>query len=532
MKTYRRRVSGISGISNIRFTLKACPLHRNADRSIVNAIIPAGSNFDYHIMIAVGILRFLMDYQRSEIQILMESRGIPISTGEISFLSEEFLLRFYCIHRKRLGDLKMRDYILHLDGTGESGDEIVFMAKDGITGITIDATIMPSENSDFITPFLKSVKISMGIPAAVLRDMGRAIRNAVSEVFPDTLQIICHYHFIRDLGRDVFGSYGDLRATMVSTKALAAISSTAMPENGSGIIYAEKLWSSIAAEYILYPRTIPSRFPFVLPYLVVLERCMEVKDMLNHIIACNASRLMKVDAILDLNSDIEHITKDKAVMGKYSILSRTWAWFEEVRKALRVARDLSSGSSQEPVSIETMGKDLNQSLQAIMDEGAFTGGELERISIMFRDRIEDHRVELLSPVLDHEGKQIHAVRHNGIEEIGHRWSRMHIRRRTGRSQTTREMTRYGALTAVLSNMENTHYIESILSKIDFLRDFTSVTKEEVNEARKLIRPNPCKPTIPNDRERKPALEGMVKILEIHEDAPEMYLESWVKSLNI
>ena len=104
--------------------------------------------------------------------------------------------------------------------------------------------------------------------------------------------------------------------------------------------------------------------------------------------------------------------------------------------------------------------------------------------------MEDHRAELLSPVIGKEGNTINVVRHNGIEEIGHRWSRMHIRRRTGRSQTEREMGMFGALTAVLSNMENKYYIDRVLSGIDFLKGFYSITKDELNKAKKLIRPTP------------------------------------------
>jgi hypothetical protein len=50
-------------------------------------------------MIAIGFLRWLFNYQREEIQLFLEGREIKISTGEISNLSEEFLLRFYVIHK-------------------------------------------------------------------------------------------------------------------------------------------------------------------------------------------------------------------------------------------------------------------------------------------------------------------------------------------------------------------------------------------------------------------------------------------------
>ena len=109
---------------------------------------------------------------------------------------------------------------------------------------------------------------------------------------------------------------------------------------------------------------------------------------------------------------------------------------------------------------------------------------------------------------------------------------MHIRRRTGRSQTAREMAKYGALTAVLSNIENRYYIEKVLSKIDFLKEFSSITKEEMDNARKLIRPNPREPIIRKDKERKSVLAALVKILETNDELPAKELKAWVESIKI
>jgi len=127
---------------------------------------------------------------------------------------------------------------------------------------------------------------------------------------------------------------------------------------------------------------------------------------------------------------------------------------------------------------------------------------------------------------------INVVRHNGIEDIGHRWSRMHIRRRTGRSQTAKEMGMFGALTAVLSNMENKYYTERVLSVIDFITEFSSITKEEMDRARKLIRPDPCDPIIRSDTNRAAVLHDPVKILETHETLPEAELRTWVEAIKI
>jgi len=523
----------LSGSVDLKVHARRCPDHRKTNRNAIHSVLK-DSGFDPGITMAVGILRWIMDYQRSEIQILLESRGIRISTGEISFLSREFLLRFYCIHRRHMKDLGLIVYILHLDGTGESGGEIVFMAKDGLTNITMDAVIMPSESSEYVTPFLEGIKDVFGIPVAILRDMGIAIKGSATAVFPGILQLICHYHFTKALGKDVFSSYQELRDSMVSTEALALISRMTLPEkNGNdGILYAEKIWIAVAAEYILYPRTIPSKFPFVLPYLQVLERCIEIRNMMKSIIGWNASHMKVVKPVMAFHSAVKEISMDPAVMERYRILSRVWSWFESIRKSLRVSREMNSGeSAREPADIAAIGNDLNASLRSITKEGEFAGGELERISRTIKNRIEDHRDELLSPVTV-DGKTINVKRHNGIEEIGHRWSRMHIRRRTGRSQTAKEMGMYGALTAILSNIENKNYIEKVLSRIDFLNEFVSITPEEMDNARKLIRPNPCEPIVRKDRERKPVLDALVKILETHEDLPTKEVKAWIKSIKI
>lgn len=91
---------------------------------------------------------------------------------------------------------------------------------------------------------------------------------------------------------------------------------------------------------------------------------------------------------------------------------------------------------------------------------------------------------------------------------------------------------FGALTAVLSNIENNYYNERVLSGIDFMKEFPSITKEEMDQARKLIRPNPREPIIRKDKERKPVLDALVKIFETHEELPAEELKAWVESIKI
>ena len=50
---------------------------------------------------------------------------------------------------------------------------------------------------------------------------------------------------------------------------------------------------------------------------------------------------MIVKPITDLYTTVRQITGDQMVLEKYRIIARVWEWFENIRKALRVSRELN-----------------------------------------------------------------------------------------------------------------------------------------------------------------------------------------------
>ena len=126
-----------------------------------------------------------------------------------------------------------------------------------------------------------------------------------------------------------------------------------------------------------------------------------------------------------------------------------------------------------------------------------------------------------------------VVRHNALEELNHRWSGMHIRRRTGRSKTAKEMTKYGALFAVLSNLENKDYVKTVLCDVDdFVRELQNVTDEELQEARQLIRKFPQHPLVKSDVKRPEILRDFVALVEdefnnVHDADISMWLPNFI-----
>lgn len=530
----------------LRVPIKYCKDHGviNATTlSILNKICPKRRTFDTKVMIAIGFLRWLFNYQRTEIQLFLEGRGIKISTGEISNLSEEFLLRFYVIHKNHSSQIKKlfeknAGYILHLDGSAESGDEITFTAKEGITGLTIDSWIMPSEGREYIKPFLENIKAIYGLPLTVVRDMREEITVSVSEVFTGVAQQICHYHFVRNIGDIIFKHrYEELRRVILKTKILARILSLKKNlmdgiSNRERIVIAEYYWVRLAIEYVLHPREIKSDYPFVLPYLEVMNRLVEVLGMLRTIVMWNAWHNKKIGFVLKFNKYLKKMVDTNEVMMWYKKIQCIWNWFEEIRKVLRVSRELSEKEqNNSPTMANEMDQKLKKTILKIRDEGRKLGGDFIAISEKIFENCQNHMDELFVKVLNKNGEEIKIVRNNGIEELNHRWSRMHIRRRTGRSRTTKEMEKYGALLAVFSNIENENYIHKVINDVlDFVRDMQNVSDADIKDARKLIRTFPQSPLIRFDANRPGILRGFIEMIgdEI-DDISDMDIDGWLKN---
>ena len=51
---------------------------------------------------------------------------------------------------------------------------------------------------------MQKIKQQYGDPIALVHDMGSGILSAVKTVFKDIPDFICHFHFLRDIGKDLF----------------------------------------------------------------------------------------------------------------------------------------------------------------------------------------------------------------------------------------------------------------------------------------------------------------------------------------
>ena len=83
---------------------------------------------------------------------------------------------------------------------------------------------IPSENSDYIIPFLQQIKENYGNPLALVHDMGSGILRAIAAVFPGIRDYICHCHFLKAQGKNLFEhDYNTIRRHLRSYKLSAQL---------------------------------------------------------------------------------------------------------------------------------------------------------------------------------------------------------------------------------------------------------------------------------------------------------------------
>ena len=208
--------------------------------------------------------------------------------------------------------------------------------------------------------------------------------------------------------------------------------------------------------------------------------------------------------IIEFSDKLESITCSADINVQYSNIKTIWSWLEKVRTILRVGRDLSQNGCETttPGNSQTMKEDMVAALSDIDNDGVAKGGELQRAAKQMTTNCRHHADELFVEVRDRSGNVVEIVRDNNLEERGHRWSRMHIRRRTGRTRTTNEMAYYGTLTAIFSNMENETYVKEVFSDVkDFIREMQDISQEEIRKSRILIKPYASKEMVRSDVKR-------------------------------
>ncbi len=313
---------------------------------------------------------FLRCRNYQEIRLELLKRNIVISESEIAFEAKKFVLYLGLLHkavrRKIRKHMKMNGgYILHLDGTCDGGSPHLISVLDGITEIVLDNKKLPSENAEDLIPFLKSIKQAYGVPLAVVSDMGKGIAVAVKEVFKNVSAFICHYHFLKAVGKTLFGAERDLirerlgkskiRTVLKRIKSrLEKVIGCRKQVVGAMVtgIEDEKLPGGCAldsvpavAAYTLISWALDEKsegdglgFPFDQLYLVFYRRLQEIRLRLHQLFEIRLQDDWKENKIYsNISHDLLSVINDPVLKKAATAMEEKVAVFNRLRKAMRIA---------------------------------------------------------------------------------------------------------------------------------------------------------------------------------------------------
>ena len=484
-------------------------------------------------MVFVGKAFFLR--YRSGLEIRKELIGlkINISESEIHYLGQKFIAYLALAHGQKRPDIKKRlqqngGYVLHLDGTCDGGSPFIFCGIDSLTKIVLDSVKITSEKAEKIVPFLKRIKQHYGTPLAIVRDMSKGIANAVACVFDTTQEFICHFHFLRDIGKDLLQKDYDLIKKRLKThSATTLLKSLSSPlqfdiEKDKNQIkkFADKILSTALLEniqnkeimklsaYSLIQWCLAGKtqghgygFPFDRTDLHFVNRIAEVYDLLSklELSQLRASRIER-KPLMKLREILKPICEDSTLQRAIKTLESKIEIFDQLRDAMRMApKQPSRGLNDDgdDADVKTIEKQVEVFYQKLKKQIVHTP---DKDYQKFIDQLEKYWEKLFAdPIIvdTPKGKiKIQPQRTNNIIERLFRSLKRIYCRKSGHSKMNKVIQTVLAETPLVKNLNNPEYMKILLAEHRSLEElFSTIDYQLWENFQKLDQVNKIPPPI-------------------------------------
>ncbi|MDL1988953.1 MAG: transposase, partial [Deltaproteobacteria bacterium] len=458
-------------------------------------LVAPKSKFGFDVMVSVGKSLFLRCRGEKEIQHKLIERNIPISIREIGYLGKKFIIYLALVHKECQGRIKQLmalrgGYVLHLDGTCEGDSPHLMSALDSISDIVIDNVKLPSENSDQIIPFLKQIKKVYGNPIAGVHDMGKGILKAIKDVFPEIADFICHFHFLKDIGNDLFGSeYAMLRKALTKSRVrsklrknlktlteeidadtkLAKCRDLYLQQQLKGKV-SKSLPAAVAAytwiHWILDSKRELSGygFPFDRDHYVFYQRLQTVKKAFEILPA----KIKKDSRIFQLNSILILVLNDQNLKKTVTMLQEKVSMFDQLREAMQIAlpegkKGLNDDGND--VDIKTIKEKVTDFRNSKKVKKAAEKNVGYKKMLKQIDKYWDKLFADPITVINSDGEKIiiQPQRTNNILERLFRSIKRAFRKRSGNKSLNRTLKALLSNTPLVQNLQHPEYMKVLLN---------------------------------------------------------------------
>lgn len=216
MKTKVREVRTMHiGPFQVHETVKVCPLKECKKKhrySGLDTFLPQGSNFGYDVIAYIGEALWGKSHTPLQIQAdLKRKNNLAISESEVTLLAKKFV--HYVVEAQRDKQTEIKKF-LHRGGgffmyfdamhPGDGAAHLMCAIAEEVSekvSIVLGSVKLPTESTETVATFLRELKKKYGAPLAGICDMLASNLAAFQEVFPGVLLLICHFHFLRSIGK-------------------------------------------------------------------------------------------------------------------------------------------------------------------------------------------------------------------------------------------------------------------------------------------------------------------------------------------
>lgn len=461
-------------------------------------LAPGGCSFGYDVMVFVGQALFLRHRRADEIIEELRVRHVRLSASEVGYLGKKFVVYLALAHRQSAPDLQKAmqtqgGYMLHLDGTCEGGGPMLMSSLDSLSEIVLGNVKAPSEKAEQIIPFLQEIKRRYGVPVAVVHDMGVGILAAVKEVFAGVPDFICHFHFLRDLGKDLLEADYDAIRQRLRQHGLTdklryhARRLKALIDQQPGVVdgfchsvQGQRLPSEkleifpLLCAYSLIQWALEGKsqaegygFPFDRPHVQLANRLRALGPRLEQMKDIHLrGQWQDNKPLLKLSCELKKICADEGLGRLLAAIDLKIEVFDRLRSAMRIAEvggaaGLNSGSSPAPIgpirkAVERFRAEITA--RSDYDSAGHWKGLIAQID-KYHEKLFADPILVPSP----DGPlRIQPQRTNNLMERFFRDWRRGARRRSGHNSIGRLLRSMIAETPLVRNLENPAYLKVLL----------------------------------------------------------------------
>ncbi len=517
------------------------------------SLVKCHSNVTFDVLVFVGRSLYQRHLSLEKVQTELLLRNVKLSISEIDYLGRKFIFYLALGHAQATPGIRLimqmnGGYVLHLDATHEGDSPALMSGIDSLSQLVLANVKISGEKAEHINPFLQEIKSIYGTPLACVHDMGTGVCKSVNETLPGVPDFICHFHFLRDIGKDFLEpAYATLRRqlrkhaatnelrTMVrdmrqrlskqGTKISAlvkAIKNLELPESTETLplasAYSLALWA-------LHGKNSGNGygFPFDRPLLHFAQRLLQLNQALPNLLEITASlKSRDRKALVKLAEKISQIVQDPELNQAVEELRWRTQIFDDLRSAMRIALPNGKyGLNDEgtPEAMHTIRQSVESFTRYIEKDPELANDHLCNKMMQQIDKYNEKLFADPITVSTPNGNiTIYPQRTNNIVEQFFRDLRRAHRKKTGYNSIRRNLQAMIADTPLVKNLDNPAYMEALLNgKSDLEELFACLAKQE-----KVAFENSK-----TDSDR--ILPGFRSIIK-HQNLPEQVMESLEKKL--